>query len=41
LLILDGPPAAGKNSLAKAIAHELQAQAIPQAVIEMDDLARI
>ena len=41
LLILDGPPAVGKSSVAKAIAEKLKASGIRHAVIEMDELARV
>ena len=41
LLILHGPPAAGKSSIARAMAGTLREHDIPHAVIEMDDLARI
>jgi DNA polymerase III delta prime subunit len=41
LLILDGPPAVGKSSLANAIAYELRRNEIRHAIIEMDELARI
>jgi adenylate kinase family enzyme len=41
LLILDGPPAVGKSSLAKAIASALQKLNQRHAIIEMDDLARV
>jgi tRNA uridine 5-carbamoylmethylation protein Kti12 len=41
LLILNGPPAAGKSSLAKALAEHLRTNKIKHAIIELDDLARI
>jgi len=41
LLILHGPPGAGKSSIAKAIAADLRKAEITHTVIELDDLARI
>ncbi len=41
LLILQGPPAADKSSIAKEIAKELRSREIMHAIIELDDLAKI
>lgn len=41
LLILHGPPTAGKSSLAQTIARELRNRDVRHAIIELDDLAKI
>ncbi len=41
LLILHGPPGAGKSSIAKTIAAELRSAKIMHTIIELDDLAKI
>jgi predicted kinase len=41
LLILQGPPGAGKSTIARVISEQLNKQDCPNAILELDDLAKI